>query len=192
MDGYHIVKVEGDGSCLYHAVAAAFACSGGAIPEDVDWVPGDYPACAGCGDNSLRKTLEKFSTNMTQNEHGGLAKMCEMWENVDQETVGCGDKGAAKLIERIKDTPRWAEWEEVALLSHMLNCHICVYHRVNGEFVNQRNCANTLGHTVGSEFDFEVKPKTRIGDGERVRIMIVCQNSQHFDALVPEEFFDAE
>ena len=191
MDGFQIVKVDGDGSCLYHAVATAFACSGAEIPNSLPWIPGVFPASAGKGSNSLRRTLERFSRDLAVASEG-IDRLCNMWENVDQDTVGCGIRSTEKLIQRIADTPRWAEWEEVALLSLMLDCNICVYHRVNGKFVTQRNCANRRGLTKGSEFDVEVGPKKHCGHDKAVRLRVVCQDSTHFDALIPDCFFNAE
>ena len=192
---YRRLPVDGDGSCLYHAVGAAFAYSGAAVPPGAarGWVPGPgYKHAGGSGETSLRAMLRKYCEELKASGEHGLSELCEMWSGADQDTVECGVRGTDKLITRIATPPEWAEWEEVALLASMLQVNICVHHAVNGKIMDQQNCSDARGRTAGSVFkdqkaasEYTARAKTTSGAGATADLKVLCSDSTHFDALIP-------
>ena len=167
-EGMVRVHVAGDGSCLYHAVGAAFAAARAPVPSAAKaWLPGPgYAEAAG----NLRATLHAYCEEQMASDADARA-LCSLWSGASQETVPCTDEGRAALLRRIAAPAEWAHYEEFALLARMLECCICVHHADGERFLGQSNCVDVFGAD---------QPCAR----GRPSIAILCTNSEHFDALV--------
>jgi hypothetical protein len=171
--GLRLHSVDGDGSCLYHAVGEAVLRSGASgRARRFGWAPGAVRARAG----NMRPVLASFVRAADREQPAALLRTIRGAVEPDDTVAAL----LARIEQRCDQAPRatcgWGQYGEIALLAALHGVCITVHSRFSG---GSRELFTTRIAADGSERGILAAPC------DACEIHILNTNGEHFDAMLP-------